>query len=56
MNVLIDVTLPETGDTHRMTVREGEEFHKLKFVQILGANRGIVLEYMPTGETFEVLK
>ena len=50
----IDVYLPETGEVKSLAVRPGEEFLDLQFRKILGDNSGMLLEYMPTGNTFEV--
>jgi hypothetical protein len=54
INAFIEVFLPETGEVEHLRVREGEEFLGLKFRRILGKRRGMLLEYMKTGDLFEV--
>lgn len=49
-----EVFLPATGELHPVQVREGDEFFGLKFVQIIGKNRGMRLRYLPTNDVFEV--
>jgi hypothetical protein len=50
----LHVKLPKTGKTHTVKVRPGEEFHGLRFVQVLGDNRSLELEYQKLHETFTV--
>ena len=52
--VFLDVFLPETGRTESVKVREGQEFLRLKLLNIVGKNRGVNLEYLRTGDQFEV--
>lgn len=52
--VLLEVRLPATGEVERVQVREGEEFLGLKFHRIIGKKRGILLEYLATGDRFGV--
>lgn len=54
INAFIEVFLPETGEVEHLRVREGEDFLGLKFRTILGKRRGMLLEYMKTGDLFEV--
>ena len=50
----IEVYLPESGKVHNIRVRQGDEFHGLRFVKIIGKNRGIEFEHLETGDRFEV--
>ncbi len=50
----IEVYLPETGEVEHLRVREGDEFLGLKFKKIVGKRRGMLLEYLKTGDQFEV--
>lgn len=52
----IDVYLPETGETHSLRVREGEEFFDVRFISIIGNMRGMELRYLPTGDRFQVMR
>lgn len=52
---MLSFYLPLTGETFKENVRVGEEFYGLRFVSIIGRDRGVNLEYLETGETFEVL-
>ena len=54
VNAFIEVYLPETAEVEHLRVREGEEFLGLKFHKILGKRRGMRLEYLKTGDLFEV--
>lgn len=54
INAFVEVFLPETGEVEHLRVREGEEFLGLKFRKILGKRRGMQLEYLKTGDLFEV--
>ncbi|MCC6487869.1 MAG: hypothetical protein IT364_10250 [Candidatus Hydrogenedentes bacterium] len=54
VNAFIEVYLPETGEVQHLRVREGEEFLGLKFLKIIGKRRGMRLEYLKTGDLFEV--
>lgn len=54
VNAFIEVYLPETGEVEHLRVREGEEFLGLKYRKMLGRRRGMLLEYMKTGDRFEV--
>jgi hypothetical protein len=54
VNAFIEVYLPETGEVEHLRVREGEEFLGLKYRKMLGKRRGMLLEYMKTGDLFEV--
>ncbi|GMV94894.1 MAG: hypothetical protein AMXMBFR82_46720 [Candidatus Hydrogenedentota bacterium] len=54
INAFIEVFLPETGEVEHLRAREGEEFLGLKFRKILGKRRGMLLEYLKTGDLFEV--
>ena len=53
--VLISVYLPETKQTVSERVREGEELLGLRFINIIGNNRGLLIEHIQTGEELEVL-
>lgn len=52
----MDVFLPATGRTENVRVREGEEFHGLRFVRTIGANSGVELEYQKLHELFTVMR
>jgi len=54
INAFVEVYLPETGEVEHLRVREGEEFLGIKFRKILGKRRGMLLEYLKTGDLFEV--
>lgn len=56
VTVFAHVFLPKTNETKRLHIREGDEFENLRFVEIIGNQRGIKLQYVPTGEFFEVMK
>lgn len=47
--------LPLTGERFDERVRVGEEFYGLRLLNIIGMDRGVRLEYLETGESFEVL-
>lgn len=51
----LDIINNRTGEVEKMEVRPGDEFANLRFIRILGNNKGILLEYlrMP-GLFFEV--
>ena len=42
----LDIINTRTGKVEKMEVRPGEEFNNLRFVRILGNNKGILLEYL----------
>ena len=52
----VNVFLPEKNETESMTIREGDEFHDMRFMQIIGTQRGIRLQYLPTGEVIDVMR
>jgi len=52
--VSFSVYLPETDTVENHRVRQGEEFCGLRFVEIIGKKSGALLEYIETGERFEV--
>ncbi|MCC6694116.1 MAG: hypothetical protein IT365_00670 [Candidatus Hydrogenedentes bacterium] len=54
VNAFLEVYLPETGEVQHLRVREGEEFLGLKFHKIIGKRRGMRMEYLRTGDLFEV--
>lgn len=51
--VFLEVFLPETGETHDVQVREGEEFFGLVLDKILN-DQGVQLKYLKTDETYTV--
>lgn len=54
--MLLDPTVPGS-DWQSLKVRVGEEFNNLKFLKIVGEEKGIELEYLRIpGDTFEVMK
>jgi hypothetical protein len=52
--VLMEVYIPASGKVERPKVQEGEQFLGLKFHRIVGKKRGVVLEYLATGDRFAV--
>jgi len=48
------VTLPETGTMESVRARKGDEFYGLRFVNVLGNNRAVELEYLKLNERFIV--
>ncbi|NLT61324.1 MAG: hypothetical protein GXX88_11815 [Candidatus Hydrogenedentes bacterium] len=48
----LQLYLPETKTTESVQVRQGDEFHGLRFVDTLGNNRAIELEYLKLNERF----
>lgn len=49
-------TFPLTGQSiDDIRMRVGEELHGLRLVDVVGNNKGLIFEYLETGETFEVL-
>lgn len=50
----LQVYLPETHATQSLQVRQGDEFLGLRFVDTLGNNRAIELEYLKMNERFVV--
>ena len=54
-SVFMDFYLPMEKATHREQVRVGEEFYGLKLVEIIGNNQGVTMEYLETGQSFNIL-
>lgn len=54
--VILNLYLPQNGQTYSERMRVGEELYGLKLVEIIGNNKGVVMEYGVTGQTFEVMK
>ncbi|MDQ1256758.1 MAG: hypothetical protein QG656_1358 [Candidatus Hydrogenedentes bacterium] len=59
--VFVDAEIRGVDEIKQFRIREGEEFldppHTLRFVEILGNNKGIRLEYLAIeGDTFDVMK
>ncbi len=50
----VQIYTPETGEIHSEQVREGDIVHGLEFVEIIGRNRGMRIEYLATGDRFDV--
>lgn len=50
----LNVYEPETQKMLAVNAREGEEFLGLRFLSVIGKNQGVRLEYMKTGESFDV--
>ena len=56
VTVFLEVFLPDKYEVKTVQVRQGDEFvDTLKFVDIVGDRKGVKLQYLPTGEIFEVL-
>ncbi|MBI4556849.1 MAG: hypothetical protein HY706_04635 [Candidatus Hydrogenedentes bacterium] len=53
-NVSLQIYDPPTGKTETIWMREGEEHKKLRLIRIIGVNRGVEMEYLETGDKFEV--
>lgn len=51
----VDIHLPLQDLMYSERMRVGEEIHGVKLVDIIGNNRGVVMEFLESGETFEVL-
>jgi hypothetical protein len=54
--VMLELYLPQTGETVQERMRIGEEIYGLRLNEIIGNNKGIVMRYVATGQTFEVMK
>lgn len=52
---LLDFFLRAEGKRYSERLRIGDEMHGLKFVKVIGRDRGVMMEYLETGETFEVM-
>ncbi len=53
--VFFELVNRQDGSVERAEVRIGDEFHNLRLVDIIGRNRGVLLEYLPIpGLFFEV--
>lgn len=52
--VTLELTVPGK-DPEIIDVRKGEEFNNLRMVDIIGNRSGVLLEYTPTKQTFEVM-
>lgn len=50
----LEVYTPEDGQTHFIQVQEDEVFFNLRYYKMIGNKQGIVLEYLPTGDQFDV--
>lgn len=55
VTVFMNVTLPQQGRTEQVQARPGDEFHGLEMREIIGRNQGIRVEYLPTGDEYEVM-
>ena len=55
-SVFMDFYVPTDKESHREHVRVGEEFYGLKLVAIIGNNQGVTMEYLETGQAFDILK
>lgn len=53
--VLLDFALRAERKHYSERLRIGDEMHGLKFIKVVGRDRGIIMEYIETGETFEVM-
>jgi hypothetical protein len=50
------LTLKPSGKRHNVQVRPGEEFDGLRFIDIVGNNQGVILEYLDIpGSKFKVM-
>lgn len=53
--VFLELTDHLTGKTERLEAREGDEFHDLRLVRVIGNNKAVLLEYLKMpGLFFEV--
>lgn len=53
--VFVDFYLPTDKESHQEKVRVGEEFYGLRLVAIIGNNQGVTMEYLETGQAFDIL-
>jgi len=53
--VFLDVYLPQSKETVKERVREGQEFHGLRLVNIIGKEKGIKMQHVESGETYEIM-
>lgn len=51
---ILEFYLPLEGETVSERMRPGEEAYGLKLAQILGNNSGVRMEYLETGETYDI--
>jgi len=56
ITVFLEAFLRTTNERKTVQVREGDEFLDcLKLIEIVGNRKGVKLQYIPTGEVYEVL-
>jgi len=55
VTVFLEVQL-SNGSVHSVTATPGDEFFGLRFTNIIGRMKGIELEYLQLGESFQVMK
>ena len=55
VTALLKFYLPLTGETFKEQPRIGEVLHGMKFIEVVGNNRGVKLEYLETGELINVM-
>jgi hypothetical protein len=53
--VMLEIFLPSTQETKKEQMRVGDELYGLRLESIIGANKGIVMDYVETGDTFEIM-
>lgn len=52
--VILRFYLPMTNKTHSERMTLGEEMHGTRLLSVIGKDRGVRMEYLETGEVFEV--
>ncbi len=52
----VSIYKPLSGEIIEERMRIGEELHDLRFIRVIGKDEGIEVEYLGSGETFQVFK
>jgi len=55
VTAILKFYLPLSGETYSERPRIGEVFHGMKFVDVVGNNRGVEMEYLETGELIKFM-
>ncbi len=53
--IFVDIKVPGETKTYQEIVRVGQEIHGIKIVEMIDSGKGIVIEYLETGERKEVM-
>ncbi len=54
--IFIDIEVPKEGKTYSEKVRVGQEIHGIKIIEMIGAGKGIVIEYLETNDRKEIMR